>query len=89
MEAHRGSRSVYPFIYNLGIIWRLVVDFTLLSRHPMGPNPQYPFNRKLGGFQIGLDALEKRKMYFVCRKLNPGFSSLLPSQYIDCAVITS
>jgi len=70
-------------------MWSLVVDFTPLPLHPMGQNPQYLFNRKLGGFQIGLDALEKRKIYCVCLKLNPGFSILLPSQYIDCALITS
>jgi len=55
----------------------------------MGQNLQYPFNRKLDGFQIGLDALEKRKTYFVCWKSKSGFSSWLPSQYTDCAVIIS
>jgi hypothetical protein len=38
-----------------------VVSFTPLSLYFRGKNHRYPLDRRLGGPQIGLDAVEKKK----------------------------
>jgi hypothetical protein len=86
MKACRGGRSIAPFIYNLGIIWRLVVKFTF---RPLYPRDKTHDTHSIGswvGFRGGLDVVEMRRIYFVCRLSKPGNSSWLPSHYTDYAV---
>jgi hypothetical protein len=45
-----GTGSTAPHILNLGVIWRLVVNFTTL--YFRRKEPWYTYYRRLGGFQI-------------------------------------
>jgi hypothetical protein len=38
--------------------------------------PAYPLHRSLGGPRAGLDTVEKRKIYCLCRELNPCYQNI-------------
>jgi hypothetical protein len=49
IKAYRGRRGAVPLILNLSTRWRNMVSLTLLLLYSWGKNPQYLFNRRLGG----------------------------------------
>jgi hypothetical protein len=53
-----GSGDIAPPILNLGSM----VSFTHRPLYLLGKSPQYPLARKLDGFSVSLDAVEKRKI---------------------------
>jgi hypothetical protein len=59
-------------ILDLGIRWRRVVSFTPRSLYSQRKIPKYPLDRRLCGPQTGLDAVEKRKISYLCRESDPG-----------------
>jgi hypothetical protein len=59
-KAYTGSKGTAPFILNLDITWRSVVNITFQPFYPPGKSLRYPLNGRLGGYRAGLDVLEKR-----------------------------
>jgi len=53
------SAYITPIILNLDIRWRWVVSFTPRPLYPWGTISRYPFDRRLGGPQIDLNAVAK------------------------------
>jgi len=51
MKTYWGSGYIAPSILNLGTRRRWVVSLTRRLLYPWGKNPQYPLDRKLGGYQ--------------------------------------
>jgi hypothetical protein len=47
-EGGWGSGCIDPHFLDLGISWRWVVSFTLLSRYLLRKSPGYPLDRRLG-----------------------------------------
>ena len=83
MKAHTKRRCTTQLIPNLDTRWRWVVNFTLLSLHPLSSNPATHLIEGTVGPRARQDVLEYRKS--PCRALNPGSSSLKPSHHIDTA----
>jgi hypothetical protein len=55
MKTYWGTGSIAPRIFDLGTRWRWVVSFTPRLLYPRGKSPWYPFDRRLGGPQIGFE----------------------------------
>jgi hypothetical protein len=58
---HIGVGGIVSYIPDLGTRRRWAVSFTFRPFYPRGTSPRYPLNRKLGGLQRRLSAVEKRK----------------------------
>jgi hypothetical protein len=56
-----GSAGIAPFISNLGNRWR--VNFTPRPFFPRERSPWYPLDRRVGGPEADLDAVEKREIF--------------------------
>jgi len=74
MKVHGGSRGIAPLILNLGTRWRQVVNFAPRHLYPLGNNPRYALNRRLGGSQGQSQP---------CWDSNHRSSRTQPSQYTD------
>jgi len=51
LEGIKGNVGIAALIFNLGTRWEGVTNFIPWPLYPQGKNPQYPWNRKLGGPQ--------------------------------------
>jgi hypothetical protein len=70
MKAHKGNGSILPFIPNLSIRWRRVVNIMSQALYPQ-EKLQSPLNRRLGG----LDGFEDDKLYCPYQRSKPKLSS--------------
>ena len=52
LEGIKGNIGRAVLSFNLGIRWERVTNFMPWPLYTQGKNPQYPWNRKLGGHQI-------------------------------------
>jgi hypothetical protein len=60
MKTYWGSGGIVPRILNFGTKWTGGVSFTPRPLYPQVESPWYPLNRRLGGPQSRLDAVEKQ-----------------------------
>ena len=74
MKVYRGSRRIAPFIINLGSRWKWVVNFTPRPLYSLGNKPRTRWMEEWMEDRAGVDVLEKRKISWLCRDLNPGGS---------------
>jgi hypothetical protein len=76
MRTYWGSGGIAPCILDLGTRWRWEVSFTPWPLYPHGKNPQYPFDRRLGGPQSKSGQSGEEKNYQPLPGIEPPSSSL-------------
>jgi hypothetical protein len=77
-----GERTNSSIMFDFGTRWRWVFSFTSRPFYP-GKEPLLPIIYETeGGLRAGLDAVDKRKIFYLCRKsnLDQPARTLLPCQ---------
>jgi hypothetical protein len=70
------NRLSYGTAYISILRWRSVVNFMLRPLYPVGKNPDIVWTGGWVSPRGELDAVEKKKNFFICRELNPGYLGL-------------
>jgi hypothetical protein len=80
-----GEWSIGPPFMTSVTTWRWVLR---LMPRPLGKCPQYPLYRRLRGPRAGLNAVDKRKIFWSCWDSNPDFPTVEPlaRRYTDWAI---
>jgi hypothetical protein len=68
---HMGEWRYSSTILDLGTRWTWVVSFTTWLLYPRGKSPSTHWIRGWAGLKTGMDAVDKRKISFLCWHSNP------------------
>ena len=82
MKACKVNGGISPSILDLGTEWRWVVCITPRLLYPWGKSLWYPLNKEAGWAPEAVQVFWRNEsLFFPCRDLNSGLSSLWPSRY--------